>query len=126
MRFQSTSLLAVLNAAAALAQQTGTLVSAQAAENGQPTVSNNWCGQVLTGSGFTEVEATWKLPESYPTQEQYNNQPTYNYQWVGIDGAQRDCQAILQAGTFARVSIFFLVAYFHSSTLCSRCVCTGS
>lgn len=62
-----------------------------------------WCGQATPGSGFNYVEATWKMPESFPTDAQKQNQPIYNYQWVGIDGALSQCQALLQAGTYYRV-----------------------
>ncbi|CEJ94152.1 hypothetical protein VHEMI09701 [[Torrubiella] hemipterigena] len=62
--------------------------------------SNNWCGQVLSGSNFTEVDATWVMPKSTPTKTNYANQPIYNYQWVGFDGASSNCQTILQAGTY--------------------------
>lgn len=76
--------------------------------------SNNWCGQVLSGSNFTEVDATWVMPKSTLTKTNKANQPIYNYQWVGIDGASSNCQAILQAGTY------YTVCFFSNSTrLCA-------
>ncbi|OAA53082.1 Concanavalin A-like lectin/glucanase [Cordyceps fumosorosea ARSEF 2679] len=66
-------------------------------------ISNNWCGQVLYGSDFRDVSATWVVPTASPLSSQYSEQPLYNYQWVGIDGATANCQAILQAGTYARL-----------------------
>lgn len=65
--------------------------------------SGNWCGQVLSGSNLTEVDATWVMPKSTPTKTNLANQPIYNYQWVGIDGASSDCQTLLQAGTYYTV-----------------------
>ncbi|OAA39036.1 Concanavalin A-like lectin/glucanase [Beauveria brongniartii RCEF 3172] len=65
--------------------------------------SGNWCGQVLHGNIFRDVSSAWVMPKSWPLPAQYSAQPIYNYQWVGIDGASDQCQAILQAGTYARV-----------------------
>ncbi|KAM3426575.1 hypothetical protein NHJ13734_009379 [Beauveria thailandica] len=65
--------------------------------------SGNWCGQVLHGNDFRDVSSAWVMPKSWPLPAHYAAQPIYNYQWVGIDGASDQCQAILQAGTYARM-----------------------
>ncbi|KAM3524348.1 hypothetical protein MY4038_007776 [Beauveria bassiana] len=66
--------------------------------------SGNWCGQVLHGNDFRDVSSSWVMPKSWPLPAHYySQQPIYNYQWVGIDGASDQCQAILQAGTYARM-----------------------
>ncbi|ATY66565.1 Concanavalin A-like lectin glucanase [Cordyceps militaris] len=66
-------------------------------------ISNNWCGQVLSGSAIRDVSASWVVPAASPLRSQNHGQPVHNYQWVGIDGATAECQAILQAGTYARL-----------------------
>ncbi|OAA53085.1 Concanavalin A-like lectin/glucanase [Cordyceps fumosorosea ARSEF 2679] len=60
-----------------------------------------WCGQVLNGSSFNEVGATWTVPTSSPRSSQNR---TYAYQWVGIDGGlDQNCLTLLQAGTYYKL-----------------------
>jgi Peptidase A4 family len=44
--------------------------------------STNWSGYALTGSGFTNVQGTWRVPAAVSS----SCSSTYSSSWVGIDG----------------------------------------
>ncbi|KAJ7752342.1 peptidase A4 family-domain-containing protein [Mycena metata] len=51
-----------------------------------PVQSSNWCGAILTGSGFTSVFASWAVPPlSFRSGQSAASEPSLA-QWVGIDG----------------------------------------
>lgn len=43
-------------------------------------ISNNWCGQVLSGNAIREVSASWVVPAASPLRSQSRGQPVHNYQ----------------------------------------------
>jgi Peptidase A4 family len=54
--------------------------------------SRNWSGYAVTGSGFTRVTGSWRVPSVARTKP-----ATYSASWVGIDGFNNG--NLIQAGT---------------------------
>lgn len=62
----------------------------------QSWTSLNWSGYALTGTGFTSVVGTWRVPQVLrPTKKRRTNR--YSSSWVGIDGFNNT--HLIQAGT---------------------------
>ncbi len=52
----------------------------------------NWSGYAVTGSGYTTVSGSWRVPSVAATKKN-----TYSATWVGIDGFSNG--SLIQAGT---------------------------
>src|ERR1041385_453473 len=56
--------------------------------------SSNWAGYVATGGPFTSVSASWTVPSVASTPS-----PAYSSAWIGIGGAYKNSNKLVQAGT---------------------------
>lgn len=54
--------------------------------------SSNWSGYAQTGTGFTSITGTWKVPAVTKSKS-----ATYSSNWIGIDGFNN--QSLIQTGT---------------------------
>ncbi|KAJ6524354.1 peptidase G1 [Mycena capillaripes] len=63
--------------------------------------SSNWCGVVITGSGFTSIVGTWNVPPlSLRSGQSAASDPALAL-WVGIDGFSNS--ALIQGGTLSEL-----------------------
>lgn len=69
----------------------------------QVSYSSNWCGAVLTSTGYDEVVGTWTTPTDLKNPNGGETGTYYISEWVGIDGDTCG-SAIWQAGTVSEVS----------------------
>ncbi|KAJ6505604.1 hypothetical protein DFH09DRAFT_1375250 [Mycena vulgaris] len=66
-----------------------------------PIQSSNWCGAILTGSGFTSVIGTWTVPLlSLRLGQSAASEPGLS-QWIGIDGFTSP--GLLQGGVLSQI-----------------------
>src|ERR1700677_1339300 len=68
--------------------------------------SSNWSGQILTGTTFTGIQASWIVPTVQATQ--YSGASAT---WIGIDGAGTSSGSIIQTGT-AQNTIGGVTSYY--------------
>jgi len=59
--------------------------------------SKNWSGYALTGTGFTQVTGTWRVPRVQVPRKRHYRKNTFSSSWVGIDGFGDS--SLIQAGT---------------------------
>jgi len=85
----------------------GAIPAAAAAQSSasQPSVSSNWAGYAVSGSGgatkhFSSVSGTWVAPTASCTP----GEQTYSAFWVGIGGLAQNSQALEQTGSEADCS----------------------
>jgi hypothetical protein len=90
--------------AAIVAAIAGALPAAAAAQSStaQPSVSTNWAGYAVSGSGgqtkhFSSVSGTWVAPTASCTP----GSQTFSAFWVGIGGLGQNSQALEQTGSEA-------------------------
>jgi hypothetical protein len=63
-----------------------------AAVHGAGWASSNWSGYAVTGTGFTSITGSWKVPSAAPTRS-----ATFSSNWIGIDGFNNS--NLIQTGT---------------------------
>ncbi|KAK2596619.1 hypothetical protein QQS21_006295 [Conoideocrella luteorostrata] len=73
--------------------------------------SSNWCGMVKNVSA-TSVVSTWKVPSVSVPQGKSVSDQYWFYQWVGIDGDTRQCEALLQGGTGQTITNGVIKSFF--------------
>ncbi|KAJ6783228.1 hypothetical protein PWT90_01146 [Aphanocladium album] len=61
--------------------------------------SDIWCGLVTSAESVNVVEGTWTVPSISLPRGADAEKEYWSYQWVGIDGNNKDCQVLLQGGT---------------------------
>ena len=59
--------------------------------------SKNWSGYAVTGTAFTQVTGTWRVPQVQVPRKRHYRKNTFSSSWVGIDGFGNG--SLIQAGT---------------------------